>query len=114
MEFAGALKTSSWHSSSRTLNEPGKLAEPAARVEGSAVAPAVVEIGQNGQLNHSGRDGRVTFWRGRVALYAILKALGIGRGDQVVVPGYTCFAVPSAVCFAGAQPLFADIEPSTF
>jgi dTDP-4-amino-4,6-dideoxygalactose transaminase len=47
-------------------------------------------------------------------LYAILKALGIGRGDQVVVPGYTCFAVPSAVCFAGAQPLFADVEPSTF
>ena len=59
-------------------------------------------------------DRAVTFWRGRVALYAILKALGIARGDRVVVPGYTCFAVPSAVCFAGAEAVFADIEPSTF
>jgi len=54
------------------------------------------------------------FWRGRVALYAILKSLGITRGDTVIVPGYTCFAVPSAVCFAGATPLYADIEQSTF
>jgi len=59
-------------------------------------------------------DRAVTFWRGRVALYAILKALGIARGDRVVVPGYTCFAVPSAVCFASAEAVFADIEPSTF
>src|SRR6266478_6969649 len=59
-------------------------------------------------------DRAVTFWRGRVALYAILKALGIARGDRVVVPGYTCFAVPSAVCFAGAETVFADIEPPTF
>lgn len=59
-------------------------------------------------------DRVVTFWRGRVALYAILKALGIRSGDRVVVPGYTCFAVPSAVCFAGAEAVFADIEPQTF
>src|SRR5260370_34267188 len=59
-------------------------------------------------------DRAVTFWRGRVALYAILKALGIARGGRVVVPGYTCFARPSAVCFAGAEAVFADIEPSTF
>src|SRR5260370_29269883 len=59
-------------------------------------------------------DRAVTFWRGRVALYAILKALGIASGDRVVVPVYTCFAAPSAVCFAGAEAVFADIEPSTF
>jgi len=55
-----------------------------------------------------------TFWRGRVALYAILKALGIGAGDHVIVPGYTCFAVPAAVQFAGAAPIYADIEPATY
>jgi perosamine synthetase len=59
-------------------------------------------------------DSSITFWRGRVALYAILKALGIECGHAVVLPGYTCFAVPSAVCFAGARPLYADIQPSTF
>jgi perosamine synthetase len=55
-----------------------------------------------------------TFWKGRIALFAILKALGIGPGDQVVIPGFTCFILPSAISFAGAEPLYADIEPSTF
>ena len=55
-----------------------------------------------------------TFWKGRVALYAILKALDVRPGDRVVLPGYTCFAVPSAVVFAGAQPVYADIDPETF
>jgi perosamine synthetase len=55
-----------------------------------------------------------TFWKGRIALYAILKALGIGPGDHVVIPGFTCFILPSAICFTGAKPLYADIEPSTF
>ena len=30
------------------------------------------------------------FWKGRVAWYAILRALGVGEGDEVVLPGYTC------------------------
>lgn len=54
------------------------------------------------------------FWKGRVALYAILKSLGIGQGDVVVVPGYTCVVVPAAVYFAGAKPIYADIDPATF
>lgn len=56
----------------------------------------------------------VYFWKGRVALYAILQALEIGPGDAVVVPGYTCVVVPTAVYFAGAKPLYADIDPATF
>ncbi|MFB3813635.1 MAG: DegT/DnrJ/EryC1/StrS family aminotransferase [Terriglobales bacterium] len=59
-------------------------------------------------------NGIVTFWRGRVALYAILKALGIGRGDVVLTPGFTCFAVPAAVCFCGARPVYVDIDPETY
>lgn len=49
-----------------------------------------------------------------MALYAILQALEIGPGDAVVVPGYTCVVVPSAVYFVGAKPLYADIDPATF
>jgi perosamine synthetase len=56
----------------------------------------------------------VSFGTGRVALWAILRALGIGDGDEVVVPGYTCVAVPNAVRFAGARPVYADIDPLTF
>lgn len=54
------------------------------------------------------------FWRGRVALYVLLRSMGIGPGDRVIVPGFTCFAVPSAVLFTGAHPLYADIDPATF
>jgi len=54
------------------------------------------------------------FWRGRVALYAILKALGVGPGDEVVLPGFTCVAVPNSVAYLGAQPVYADIEPDTY
>lgn len=80
----------------------------------SIVEPAERRPEENIDLDRRVGTGAVTFWRGRVALYAVLKALGIGRGDSVIVPGYTCFAVPSAVIFAGAEPVYADIDPSTF
>ena len=49
-----------------------------------------------------------------MALYGILKSLGVSPGDSVFVPGFTCFAVPAAVLFAGAKPLYVDIDPKTF
>lgn len=55
-----------------------------------------------------------TFWKGRVAIYGALKALGVGPGDSVIVPGYTCAMVPGAVIFAGAKPIYTDIDPETY
>jgi dTDP-4-amino-4,6-dideoxygalactose transaminase len=54
------------------------------------------------------------FWRGRVAMYAILRALGIGPGDEVIVPAFTCVAVPNAVLYAGATPVYVDIDEATY
>jgi perosamine synthetase len=54
------------------------------------------------------------FWKGRVALYAILQALGIGPGDEVILPGFTCVVVPNSIRFAGATPVFVDIDVETF
>lgn len=51
------------------------------------------------------------FWKGRVALYAILRALGIGPGDEVVLPGFTCVVVPNMIRCAGAVPVYVDIAP---
>ena len=49
------------------------------------------------------------FWKGRTALEATLRALGLSAGDEVVMPGFTCVVVPDAVRRVGAVPVFADI-----
>lgn len=55
-----------------------------------------------------------SFWKGRVALYAILRALGIGPGDEVILPGFTCVVVANAIRFAGATPVYVDIVPGSY
>jgi perosamine synthetase len=65
-------------------------------------------------LNHNKATKVFTFWKGRVALYAILKALNLGPGDAVFMPGYTCVVVPSAVFFLGARPVYADVEEKSY
>jgi perosamine synthetase len=44
------------------------------------------------------------FFKGRVALYAVLKAIGIKPGDEVILPGFTCIVVPNAIIYLGAKP----------
>jgi perosamine synthetase len=55
-----------------------------------------------------------SFWKGRVALYAILRALGVGAGDEVLVAGFTCVVVPNAIRFLGAKPVYADISIGSY
>jgi len=54
------------------------------------------------------------FWKGRVALYAILRGLGVGPGDEVILPGYTCVMDVNPIKYVGADPVYVDIEPATF
>jgi len=54
------------------------------------------------------------FWKGRVALYAILRALGVASGDEVILPGYTCVMDANPVKYLDAVPVYADIEPVTY
>jgi len=54
------------------------------------------------------------FWKGRIALYAILRALGVGEDDEVILPGYTCVMDVNPVKYLGATPIYVDIEPVTY
>ncbi|MBI3332089.1 DegT/DnrJ/EryC1/StrS aminotransferase family protein [Candidatus Peregrinibacteria bacterium] len=54
-----------------------------------------------------------TFGSGREALLALLKALKVRPGEEVIVQGYTCVVVPNAIHASGALPKFADIAEDT-
>ncbi len=51
---------------------------------------------------------------GTDALTIALRALGIGPGDEVVMPSFTFYATAEAAIVAGATPVFCDIDPATF
>ena len=47
------------------------------------------------------------------ALMLSLRAMGIGKGDEVIVPSFTFIATALAVAYAGATPVFVEVEPDT-
>ncbi len=51
---------------------------------------------------------------GTVALHLALLALGVGPGDEVLVPTLTYIATANAVTYCGARPVFVDVEPETW
>lgn len=55
----------------------------------------------------------ITTTSGTTALEAALLGMGVGAGDEVIVPPYTFMATASAVLRVNAIPIFADIEPHT-
>ncbi|WP_148202577.1 DegT/DnrJ/EryC1/StrS family aminotransferase [Syntrophus aciditrophicus] len=87
---------------------------------------AAMRILQSGQVNYwTGKEGRyferefadwvgvahaVAMANGTVALEAVLRALGIGLGDEVIVTPRTFIASASCVVLQGAKPVFADVD----
>lgn len=51
---------------------------------------------------------------GTAALHLALRALGIGAGDEVIVPALTFVASANPIRYVGATPVFADVEPDTY
>jgi dTDP-4-amino-4,6-dideoxygalactose transaminase len=90
------------------------------------VCDAVVEILRSGKVNYwtgpvgmrfeqafadwCGAKYGVSTSSGTSALHVALAGLGIGPGDEVIVPSYTFIASSFSICQAGAVPVFADVE----
>jgi len=61
-----------------------------------------------------GRRGGVATSSGTSALHLALLALGVGAGDEVLVPSYTCVALLHAIQYVGATPRIADVDPGDY
>jgi dTDP-4-amino-4,6-dideoxygalactose transaminase len=60
-----------------------------------------------------GVESCVGVGNGTDALLLCLRALGVGAGDEVIVPAFSFFATAEAVLLAGGRPVFADVDAAT-
>jgi perosamine synthetase len=74
--------------------------------------PRVTEFEQAFARN-IGAGEAVAVNSGTAALHAAMHALGVGPGDEVIVPALTFVASANCVVYQGATPVFADVEPDT-
>lgn len=69
---------------------------------------------EKGFADFVGAPHAATVCNGTVALHLALLILGIGEGDEVVVPSFTYIASVNAIRYVGATPVFADSLPDTW
>lgn len=73
---------------------------------GSAVTDLTAAFARRSGVPYGVGVGNAT-----LGLFAALRGLGVGRGDEVIVPAYTFVASATAVLLAGATPVIADVDP---
>ena len=56
----------------------------------------------------------VAVCNGTIAIHLALVVLGIGKGDEVIIPSFTMIATAYAVCYVGAKPVFVDADRDTW
>lgn len=76
----------------------------------SSIGPYITEFEQR-FAEFCGTKHAIAVSNGTVAIHLALVALGIGPGDEVIVPDLSFIATANAIVHAGATPVFADIDP---
>ena len=77
------------------------------------MGPEVEEL-ERTLADFAGAKHAIACSSGTDALLIALLALGVGRGDAVICPGFTFTATPEAIALLGATPVFADVDEATF
>jgi perosamine synthetase len=73
----------------------------------------MVEAFEQAVAHYVGATHAVAVSSGTAALHAVMHAIGVGPGDEVIVPAMTFVATANSVVYQGGTPVFADIEPPT-
>src|SRR6201996_9119060 len=68
---------------------------------------------ETGFARYCGTEFAITVSNGTTGLHLALAALGIGPGDEVIVPDLTFVASANAVAYTGATAVLADVDPDT-
>lgn len=79
----------------------------------SSIGPAVTEFEQKFAA-YVGTKKAVSTQSGTAALHISLHELGIGPGDEVIVPALTFVASVTPILYVGAKPVFADVDSETW
>jgi dTDP-4-amino-4,6-dideoxygalactose transaminase len=74
---------------------------------------ATLNFEQQFAAYHQAKHG-IAVTNGTAAIEIVIAALGIGPGDEVIVPDFTFVATASGVLFAGALPVLVDVTPDTY
>ena len=78
-----------------------------------AIGPEIEEF-ENAITNYIGVDYCAVLNSGTSSLHATLLALGLGNGDEILVPSFSFISTANSVLFVNATPSFVDIEEKTF
>src|ERR1044071_2628912 len=73
-----------------------------------------VEAFEREFADYIGTQHAIGVANGTDALILALRALGVGPGDEVIVPSFTFFASAEPVALLGATPVWCDVDPETF
>ena len=93
----------------------GRLMEAAERVLSTRafILGPEVEAFESEFAAYLGVDHVVGVANGTDAITIALRAMGVGPGDEVIVPAFTFYASAEAIPPTGARPVFCDVDPST-
>jgi len=103
------IKSAEPYIGSEEIQEAVKVLE-----SGNFVSGQKVKEFEEAFADYIGVDYAVAVNSGTSALHLALLSLGVGEGDEVIVPALTFFATVEAVLYVGATPVFANIDEETF